>query len=326
MPSTASISIAFRRSPDVLDPNTAGYTAGLEAAQNFGLTVEEGEAVFHRVFYPTNVNFNYAGTMGPDDAFRFGTFPGLMDQGPLSPVAVQDWLGLPLTFSALRLIMVEIKPIIPGYGVKASGTLTSTNVELADGATVTIGSTTYRFKDTMAAAYDVKRHGTTADTTLSNLIAAINGSGTPGTEYYAGTAAHPDVTAGTLTAHAIPITAIAEGDPGNLIATTETSSVLSWGAITLTGGAWYTSPATLRPLEGTVLVEIDQELLPNGTGSSSAFKAIFESPAMFALATREAWTPDTTGRITFRFTTTLPSPATDADVNAVVTLILIGTP
>lgn len=120
---------------------------------------------------------------------------------------------------------------------RATGTLTSDNTNVGDGETATIGTTVYRFKNTMAAAYDVKI-GADADTTLANLIKAINGSGTAGTEYFAGTDAHPDVIAGTtITSHAFPVYAKAFGTAGNSIATTETSAHLSWGATTLASGA-----------------------------------------------------------------------------------------
>lgn len=123
-------------------------------------------------------------------------------------------------------------------GTKATGTLTSDNTELTDGDTVTIGATVYRFKNTPAQAYDVKRNGTTADTTLANLVKAINGTGLgDGSDYFAGTVAHPSVTAGAVTAHATLLTARIGGTAANAVATTETSSHLSFGSVTLTGGA-----------------------------------------------------------------------------------------
>lgn len=136
--------------------------------------------------------------------------------------------------------------------VAASGTLTSDNTELTDGDTVTIGSTVYRFKDTMAQAYDVKRNGTTADTTLGNLVKAINASGTPGTEYFAGTNAHPTVSAAAVASHHTVVTATTAGAAGNTIATTETSSHLSWGATTLASGAdaTETDPTAAHQLSG----------------------------------------------------------------------------
>ncbi len=127
-----------------------------------------------------------------------------------------------------------------GAGVAASKVLTSDNIEVTDGDTVTIGTTVYRFKDTMTQAYDVKRHGTVADTTMENLIKAINATGTAGVEYFAGTLIHPDVSAGALAlaAHAFTATAKAVGFAGNSIAIAEASTHLSWagGAVALSGG------------------------------------------------------------------------------------------
>jgi hypothetical protein len=120
----------------------------------------------------------------------------------------------------------------------ATGTLTgsgSTNV--SDGDTVTIGSTVYRFKTVMAQINDIQIAGIgNSDTSVQNLIFAINGAGTPGTSYYTGTVANTQVSAGILGSHAVTITALAQGLAGNSIASTKSSSVLSWGAATLSGG------------------------------------------------------------------------------------------
>jgi hypothetical protein len=64
----------------------------------------------------------------------------------------------------------------------AKQTLTSNGTNVTDGKTVTINTTTYRFKKTPEQAYDV-RIGSTAADTLANLKAAINLSGTMGVEY-----------------------------------------------------------------------------------------------------------------------------------------------
>lgn len=126
----------------------------------------------------------------------------------------------------------------PVNAVASSMALTSDDTEISDGETVSIGGTVYRFKDTMAQAYDVQRHGTTADTTMGNLIAAINASGTPGVEYFAGTLIHPDVSAGVLAAHAFTATAKVKGVAGDLIALAESTSHMVWtgGATFLAGG------------------------------------------------------------------------------------------
>lgn len=128
-------------------------------------------------------------------------------------------------------------------GVKATAVLTSDGTEISDGDTVTIGTganaRVYRFKDTPVQAYDVKRDGTTADTTLGNLVKAVNASGIgDGTDYYAGTLAHPNVIAGEVAAHAITFTAKIPGVPGNTIAKSLSAAHLDWdgeGAL-FTGG------------------------------------------------------------------------------------------
>lgn len=118
----------------------------------------------------------------------------------------------------------------------AVGTLTSTGVNVSDGDTVTIGSTVYRFKNTMAQAYDVKI-GADAATSLANLKKAINATGTAGVEYYTGTLVHPSVNAGTLTSTTLAVAANVKGTAGNSIASTEAAVTLSWGAATLASGA-----------------------------------------------------------------------------------------
>lgn len=135
-------------------------------------------------------------------------------------------------------------------GLKATGTVTSDATNVSDNDTVTVGSVVYRFKNTMAQAFDVKI-GADAATTLDNLKAAVNASGTPGTEYYTGTTAHPDVTATTNTDTTQVFQAKNIGTAGNSIATTETSSHLSFGAATLTGGAEANVTITVTTTDGS---------------------------------------------------------------------------
>ena len=63
-----------------------------------------------------------------------------------------------------------------------------------DGTAITIGGQSYRFKTTMAAAYDVQI-GATVLATVNNLYLAINATGTAGTNYYTGTLANSQVKA-----------------------------------------------------------------------------------------------------------------------------------
>jgi len=112
---------------------------------------------------------------------------------------------------------------------KTVATLTSNATNVTSGATVTIGSTVYRIMTTMALAYDVQR-GASAAATLDNLKAAINASGTPGTEYFAGTEAHPDFIATTNTDTTQVIEAKVSGAANNDVTLAEDDATLSWGS------------------------------------------------------------------------------------------------
>ncbi len=121
------------------------------------------------------------------------------------------------------------------YAKFPESTLTSDATNVTDADTVTIGSVVYRFKNTPALAYDVQI-GASAAATLDNLKAAINASGTPGTEYFAGTLIHPDVTATTNTDTTQKVVSKIIGTTNNTKATTEGSTHLSWADTTLGGG------------------------------------------------------------------------------------------
>lgn len=125
--------------------------------------------------------------------------------------------------------------------------LTSTGTNVSDGNTVTLGAIVYRFKNTMAQAYDVKI-GTDAATTLDNLKLAINGTGTAGTNYYAGTTAHTYFIATTNTDTTQLVTArtvagTTATNALNALATTSTAATLSWEDTTYGGGTGDSNPA-----------------------------------------------------------------------------------
>lgn len=114
--------------------------------------------------------------------------------------------------------------------VGAEGTLTLA-AQPAAGDTFTIGSKTYTFEANGALTNvdgNIEIGAAIADT-RTNIINAINLSGTPGTGYAAGMSANTDVTAAApgSPAAAIVLTAIAAGDAGNAIAATETFSSAS---------------------------------------------------------------------------------------------------
>jgi uncharacterized phage protein (TIGR02218 family) len=115
-------------------------------------------------------------------------------------------------------------------------------LQINDGETVTVGGVTYRFKTTMAAAYDVKIT-TSAELTLQNLNLAINVSGTVGVNYFAGTLVNPQVSAvmgQSLGDLFVTATSAFPGAAGNAIAATETMTNGAWSDATLVGGTTAT--------------------------------------------------------------------------------------
>lgn len=122
----------------------------------------------------------------------------------------------------------------------SDASLTSDNTNPSSGDTVTIGDITYTFRTALTTnpehiAYEVLI-GADADTTLANLKAAINGAAGAGTLYSSGTVKHPYVTAGAITSHVLAIDANEAGASYEALATTETSSHLSFGDTTMENG------------------------------------------------------------------------------------------
>jgi len=110
-------------------------------------------------------------------------------------------------------------------GVASQGTLTIAE-PVTDGDPFTIDTQVYNLLTTPLAAYDVAIGANEAATKV-NIVAAINASGTPGTEYFAGTLIHPTVSAATFSVDTCVLTAKTTGVAGDLIATTETFTHIS---------------------------------------------------------------------------------------------------
>ena len=200
----------------------------------------------------------------------------------------------------------------PAY---SSNVLTgSGSANVSDGDTVTIGTTVYRFKNTMSAAYDVKIAGSgNSDTSLNNLIAAINGTGTAGTNWYAGTVANTLVSASTQSAHKFTITALAAGSVSLSVGTT--ASVLAWGSgITGTNfGSTFGTAGTgiMYTTDGTdpktiVITNSTAKYLPFGGGNVATMEVINVAALLGA-----------TGTIKYRLVT-IPSTSTGTITPATV--------
>ena len=132
---------------------------------------------------------------------------------------------------------VTIAEILDG-AVAASGTYTG--APAIDGDTVTIGARVYTFRNTPLLANEVNL----TDETQS-LVHAINGTGTPGTDYGVGTAVNSEVSAVYNSGpNSATITALIAGTGGNSIATTTTGSG-TWGAATSWDRDWETADTSL---------------------------------------------------------------------------------
>ena len=119
----------------------------------------------------------------------------------------------------------------------ATQTLTNDGTNVTDGDTVTIGTKVYTLQSTLTNVDGNVKIGASNTATMTNLFHAINASGgTVGTDYATATTANTKVTATNPTGTTVVVTAITSGVAGNLIATTEASTHLAWGAATLAGG------------------------------------------------------------------------------------------
>jgi hypothetical protein len=124
--------------------------------------------------------------------------------------------------------------------VKATGKLSElTGANVKKGARVTIGNNQYLFVTQLTNKQpNLVKIGVNFDTSMNNLIAAVNGAAGAGTKYSKATVSNAVVRAGNLAAHAFTVTAATAGTPGNSIITWTTSTNLTWnGHVTLFGGA-----------------------------------------------------------------------------------------
>lgn len=124
-------------------------------------------------------------------------------------------------------------------GVRATGTLTAGGTP-SNGDTVLIGGKSYKFVTVLTESPGVEGEVLIdgQDNSLTNLQDSINwttSGANNGTKYWAA-AAHPLVTCGGVSSHAITVTAVGGGSAANAIITVESGSNLSWGAVTLAGG------------------------------------------------------------------------------------------
>lgn len=146
----------------------------------------------------------------------------------------------------------------------------------ADGDTVTVGETTYKFKTDMAAANDIKLGSSQSDS-IATLVKVINGTGASGTDYYAGTTTPNASASASASGAEVTITAKTAGTAGNSVALAATGSVMSVSGSTLEGGAL----STVLPTVACVFTAgaEDNEAVIGGEG---AFRGVLVGPKQYA--------------------------------------------
>lgn len=121
--------------------------------------------------------------------------------------------------------------------VNASQTLTFAGNAVA-AETVVIGSVTYTWRASVTTTANEVLVGVSAAASAQNLFDAINVTpAQSGVTYGSLTTQHPQVRASAVTATTVVVQARVPGVIGNLIATTETMTVGSFGAATLASGS-----------------------------------------------------------------------------------------
>lgn len=126
----------------------------------------------------------------------------------------------------------------PVNAVASTATLTSDETAPGDGDTVTLGTKTYTFKTVLSTEPAVEGEvliGASAAAALDNLKAAVNHTGTPGTDYTC-EAAHPDIEATTNTDTTQVFVARVAGEAGDALASEEDSDHLAFGETTFGSG------------------------------------------------------------------------------------------
>lgn len=126
---------------------------------------------------------------------------------------------------------------------RATAVLTEGATPFADGDTATVNNVTYRIKTVMAVANDVQRGGS-GDATLDALVKAVNQSGISGTDYFAGTVAPANVTAGARSGSGAAATVTFTAAAGTSTAANSYLSVTTGGHSTFSGATFGTGAGT----------------------------------------------------------------------------------
>lgn len=206
----------------ILTPNGASQSFLISAAANDPALLKIQANVDTAV--PTGTNALTVGTPGNATAFMAG--------GDSSPGST----GLATEKKFVIVADTTLVAVLTSIAIAGAGALTITAITGANTQTVTIDGHVYTYNTSLTNTADNVLIGASATTMAANLASAINAGAGSGTTYGAGTVAHTTVTA-TSALGVLTVTAKTPGSAGNSIATTETLTNGSWGAVTLAAGA-----------------------------------------------------------------------------------------
>lgn len=156
--------------------------------------------------------------------------------------AADEWVdfkehGLIEIDALLGVAIIGTSPLGEVAPVAATGTVTFPATNPTETETITVGGIVYTINATPSTAglYSVDLSDTEA-TLAANFAAAINRTGTPGTDYSLYVAAHPDVKAAAV-AGVVTLTARVPGSHGNAITLAVAGGSTTVSGATLSGGS-----------------------------------------------------------------------------------------
>jgi len=189
---------------------------------DLNVTADTGATATPRLTSPTvggSVTTPNMGFAGANAILVVGTYVDDADStiGTVSRFAPGH--GTNTAYANEKKVALGMGGILPG-GEAASGTLTIAE-PVTSGDKFIVGDETYTMMTTPAAAFDIAIGAGEAATKV-NIVAAINLSGTAGTEYFAGTTKNKKVEATTFDGDDCILTARVGGLAGDSIPTAET--------------------------------------------------------------------------------------------------------
>lgn len=140
-------------------------------------------------------------------------------------------------FGDYRIVQNALTKITQQYGLVAASGLLTVASQPSDADTVTINGKVYTWQTVLTNVDGHVFIGASATTARDNLIAAINLGAGSGTAYAAATVVNADVRAVASGAN-MSVVAKVVGTAANAVTTVKTSTHVSWGAATLTGGSF----------------------------------------------------------------------------------------